>query len=91
MAFNSLPRIALVPLITVALAIFSAFPMFGKLQLVMQKWLVESLVPDNIARPVLRALTEFAGKARGIEVELVAARADKITDATDAASRRSVP
>lgn len=55
--------IALVPLMTVALAIFSAFPMFGKLQLVLQKWLVESLVPDNIARQVLGYLTQFAGQA----------------------------
>ena len=55
--------IALVPLITVALAVFSAFPMFGKLQLVLQKWLVESLVPDNIARQVLGYLTQFAGQA----------------------------
>jgi len=55
--------IALVPLITVALAVFTAFPMFGKLQEVLQKWLVESLVPDNIARQVLGYLTQFAGKA----------------------------
>ncbi|MEO6625864.1 MAG: YihY family inner membrane protein [Burkholderiaceae bacterium] len=55
--------IALVPLLTVALAVFSAFPMFGKLQGVVQKWLVESLVPDNIARQVLGYLTQFAGHA----------------------------
>lgn len=55
--------IALVPLFTVALAIFSAFPMFGKLQVVLQKWLVESLVPDAIARQVLGYLTQFANQA----------------------------
>ncbi len=55
--------IALVPLVTVALAVFSAFPMFGKLQGVLQKWLVDSLVPDNIARQVLGYLTQFAGQA----------------------------
>jgi membrane protein len=55
--------IALVPLVTVALAIFTAFPMFGKLQVVLQKWLVDSLVPDNIARQVLGYLTQFAGQA----------------------------
>ena len=55
--------IAMVPLLTVALAVFSAFPMFGKLQGVVQKWLVESLVPDNIARQVLGYLTQFAGHA----------------------------
>jgi membrane protein len=55
--------IALVPFITVALAVFTAFPMFAKFQDVLQKWLVESLVPDNIARQVLGSLSQFAGKA----------------------------
>ena len=55
--------IALVPLVTVALALFTAFPMFAKFQEVLQKWLVESLIPDNIARQVLGYLTQFASKA----------------------------
>ena len=32
--------IALVPFITVALAVFTAFPMFAKFQDVLQKWLI---------------------------------------------------
>jgi membrane protein len=60
--------IALVPLITVALAVFTAFPMFSKFQDVLQKWLVESLVPDNIARQVLGYLNQFAGKASKLGV-----------------------
>jgi membrane protein len=55
--------IALVPFFTVALAVFTAFPMFGKLQGAVQAWLVQSLVPDAIARQVLGYLTQFAGKA----------------------------
>jgi membrane protein len=55
--------IALVPLVAVALAVFTAFPMFAKFQDVLQKWLIESLIPDNIARQVLGYLTQFAGKA----------------------------
>jgi membrane protein len=55
--------IALVPFFTVALALFTAFPMFGKLQTNLQGWLVQSLVPDTIARQVLGYLTQFAGKA----------------------------
>jgi membrane protein len=47
----------------VALALFTAFPMFGKLQSNLQGWLVQSLVPDTIARQVLGYLTQFAGKA----------------------------
>ncbi len=55
--------IALVPLFTVVLAIFTAFPIFSKMQGVLQQWLIESLVPDNIARNVLGYLTQFASKA----------------------------
>lgn len=55
--------IALVPMITVVLAVVTAFPVFNKFQDITQKWLVESLVPDNIARQVLGYLTLFAGKA----------------------------
>lgn len=55
--------IGLVPLVTVTLALFSAFPMFARFQGAVQQYLVQSLVPDNIARPVLTALTQFAGKA----------------------------
>jgi membrane protein len=55
--------IALVPLFTVVLAVFTAFPMFGKLQASLQAWLVQSLVPDAISRQVLGYMTQFAGKA----------------------------
>lgn len=55
--------ISLVPLFTVALAIFSAFPMFDRLQRSLQRNLVESLVPESIARPVLMYLNQFAAKA----------------------------
>lgn len=55
--------ISLVPLVTVALALFSAFPMFASFQDALQKYFLQSLVPDSIAKPVLNALTQFAGKA----------------------------
>jgi membrane protein len=58
--------IALVPLFTVMLAVFSAFPMFASFQGALEKYFLQSLVPESIARPVLRALTQFAGKARGV-------------------------
>jgi len=60
--------IALVPFITVALAVFTAFPMFAKFQDVLQKWLIDSLVPENIARQVLGYLNQFAGKASKLGV-----------------------
>ena len=55
--------ISLVPLLTVMLALFSAFPMFSSFQEALQKYFLQSLVPDGIAKPVLTALTQFAGKA----------------------------
>jgi membrane protein len=55
--------IALVPLITVVLAVFTAFPIFSTFQDVLQRWLIESLIPYNIAKQVLGYLTQFAGKA----------------------------
>lgn len=59
---------ALVPFLTLALALFTAFPMFAQLQEVLQKWLVDSLVPPNISRQVLGYLSLFAGKASRLGV-----------------------
>jgi membrane protein len=55
--------IALVPFFTVMLAIFSAFPMFAKFQGVLQQWLIDSLIPDSIAKQVMGYVTTFASKA----------------------------
>jgi membrane protein len=55
--------IALVPLVTVMLALFSAFPIFAKFQGALQQYFMQSLVPDGIAKPVMGALTQFAAKA----------------------------
>lgn len=56
--------IALVPLFTVMLAVFSAFPMFSSFQGALEKYFVQALVPDGIARPVLQALVQFSAKAK---------------------------
>ena len=58
--------IALVPLVTVMLAVFSAFPVFASFQGALEKYFLQALVPDGIARPVMRALTQFASKASGM-------------------------
>jgi len=58
--------IALVPLVTVMLAAFTVFPMFAGFERALQDYFLKNLVPDGIARPVLRALTDFASKARGM-------------------------
>lgn len=58
--------ISLVPLLVLGLALFTAFPMFASFQKALEQYFLSNLVPDNIARPVLRTLTQFAGKAKGI-------------------------
>ncbi|MBV8380518.1 MAG: YihY family inner membrane protein [Paucibacter sp.] len=55
--------ISLVPLVTVTLALFTAFPIFNSFQTALEQYFLKSLVPDTIARPVLGALTQFASKA----------------------------
>ncbi|WP_076510766.1 YihY family inner membrane protein [Pseudacidovorax sp. RU35E] len=60
--------IALVPFFTVALALFTVFPIFATLQDRLQRWLVQSLIPENIARQVLGYLTQFASAASGLGI-----------------------
>ncbi|MEJ6004276.1 YihY family inner membrane protein [Paucibacter sp. AS339] len=55
--------ISLVPLLTVMLALFTAFPIFSSFQTALEQYFVKSLIPANIAKPVLGALTQFASKA----------------------------
>jgi len=76
--------ISLVPLMTVMLALFTAFPMFARFQMALEKYLLQSLVPDTIAKPVLASLTQFASKASqvgsvGLVVLVVAALALMLT------------
>ncbi|MEI2676651.1 MAG: YihY family inner membrane protein [Burkholderiaceae bacterium] len=82
LAFTTL--ISLVPLLTVMLAVFSAFPMFSSFQGSLEKYFLQALVPDAIAKPVLGALTQFAGKAKrlgavGLVVLVVTALALMLT------------
>lgn len=60
--------LALVPLLTVGLAVFTAFPTFASFQVALEKYFLQNLIPDTIAKPVLKALTQFAGKASRIGV-----------------------
>ncbi len=76
--------VSLVPLVAVMLAVFSAFPMFASFQVALEKYFLQSLVPEGIAKPVLGALTQFAAKAArlgtaGLVFLLVAALALVLT------------
>jgi len=55
--------IALVPLLTMMLALFSAFPMFSRFRKALETQFLTELVPEVIAKQVVLMLTRFAGKA----------------------------
>ena len=55
--------IALVPLLTVMLALFSAFPVFSRFRRALETQFLTELVPELIAKQVVVMLTRFAAKA----------------------------
>jgi membrane protein len=55
--------LSLVPLLAVALAVFSAFPLFAEYRTALEKALVTSLLPEQISSVILRYLQEFASQA----------------------------
>ena len=58
--------ISLVPLLTVMLAVFAAFPMFESFRLNLEIYFLQTLVPPAIAGPALATLTQFAANATRI-------------------------
>lgn len=55
--------IAMVPLATVMLALFSAFPVFSGFRKAVEQEFVTAWVPDAIAKQVLLSMGKFTGKA----------------------------
>ena len=60
--------IALVPLFTVMLALFSAFPVFGRFRKALEQQVLAGILPDVIAKQVMLSLTKFAAKASQLGV-----------------------
>jgi membrane protein len=58
--------LAIVPLATVAFALFTAFPIFGTFQASLQMFLAQHLMPDQINNQIFHYLDEFASKAKGL-------------------------
>jgi membrane protein len=58
--------LAIVPLATVAFALFTAFPLFATFQASLQTFLAQHLMPDQINNQIFRYLNQFASKARGL-------------------------
>jgi membrane protein len=55
--------LALVPLITVALAVVTAFPVFGEFTSRVDDWLAENVLPEQIAGAITSYIGQFAQKA----------------------------
>jgi len=55
--------LSLVPLLAVALALFTVFPRFGDLRDLLETYVLRGLLPDQFASTILRYLNEFAAKA----------------------------
>ena len=55
--------LALVPILTVALAVFTAFPLFNTFRTSLEAYFVQNLMPKGIANTILGYLTQFATKA----------------------------
>ena len=58
--------LAIVPLLTIVLAIFTTFPVFGKLRTALDNYFVQMLMPKAIANTIMSNLTQFASKATGL-------------------------
>jgi len=58
--------LAIVPLLTIVLAIFTTFPMFGKLRSTLEANFVQMLMPRAISNTIISNLTQFASKATGL-------------------------
>jgi len=64
--------LALVPLLTVALAVITAFPVFGAFTSGVDDWLAQNVLPRQISRAIPMYLAQFAEKAAQLTaVEIV--------------------
>ena len=58
--------LALVPLATVAFALFTAFPIFASFQSSLQGFLADHLMPEQFNSQIFKYLNQFASKAKGL-------------------------
>ncbi|NIF68012.1 YihY family inner membrane protein, partial [Burkholderia sp. Cy-647] len=58
--------LAVVPLVTVAFALFTAFPMFSSFQSSLQGFLADHLMPAQINNQIFKYLNQFSAKAKGL-------------------------
>jgi membrane protein len=55
--------LALVPLLTIVLAMFTTFPIFNTFRASLESYFVQTVMPKGIANTIINNLTQFASKA----------------------------
>ena len=58
--------LALVPFITIALGLFTAFPIFDQMRDALEEFLLDNLLPDHASSSLMTHITEFSKKAAGL-------------------------
>ncbi|MES2901903.1 MAG: YihY family inner membrane protein [Pseudomonadota bacterium] len=58
--------LALVPLLTIILAIFTTFPIFTNFRAALEAYFIQTMMPRGIANTISGNLTQFASKAKGL-------------------------
>ncbi|MFS2115188.1 YihY family inner membrane protein [Herbaspirillum frisingense] len=58
--------LSLVPVLTIALALFTAFPLFSTFRASLEAYFVENLMPKGVANTILGYLNQFAAKSARI-------------------------
>ncbi|QOY96648.1 YihY family inner membrane protein [Massilia sp. UMI-21] len=58
--------LAVVPLLTIVLAVLTVFPVFDQLRTTLDIWFVQTLMPKAIANTISANLNQFASKAKGL-------------------------
>ncbi|HXA48074.1 MAG TPA: YihY family inner membrane protein, partial [Burkholderiaceae bacterium] len=66
LTFNTV--LALVPMLTIALAIFTTFPIFNTFRTNLEAYFIQSLIPKAISNTILDYLSLFAAKASRMSV-----------------------
>lgn len=60
--------LSLVPMLAVALALLTAFPLFAQLRIGFEQFMFENLMPAQTSGMVLKYINQFAAKAKGLTV-----------------------
>lgn len=58
--------LALVPMLTVVLALFTAFPLFNEFQGSLEEFLTRNLMPEAVSETIMQYLNQFAAQASGL-------------------------